>query len=530
MAGGNKLFKKKLVPILISTLIVLGTSVFFHNPVSATITNGWTQSGSNWKYSINGSYENGWLLYNTKWYHFNADSNMDTGWIQYANKWYLMSSNGDMQIGWLLQNSKWYYLNSNGSRADNSWILYNSKWYYLGSNGEMAVSTTTPDGYVVGTDGAWTGGKSDTTSNAPQNLTASAISSSAISLHWTKVDDADYYYVYYSFDNKTFNPILLSNNTKQKFQWASNYSASLTGLTPVTKVYFKITAVKGSTESSYSEVANAATSAGPVVPPNELDAETVSSVSMNLTWDAVIGADSYNVYYRKSTSTEYTKIKSVKNSYTLLGLTAATTYYFKVTTIKGLIESNYSPIVSADTASISAPIDVKAQASASNSIIVTWAKVTGADSYYVYYKQSGDDYYTSVECTTNSYTLTDIDTGTKVNFKVTAVKGDAESAISAIVNATTGASSVASPSGVKAQVASSSSLEFYWNTVAGADYYYAYYRLSSDSEYTQVKKTTNYFVLNDLDPETRIYFRVTAVKSGIESNYSSTTYATTESE
>jgi len=503
------LFKKKLVSILISTLIALGAPVFFHNPVSAANPNGWTVSGSYWKYSNNGSFVKGWLSDNGKWYYMGED--------------------GNMKLGWSLQSKKWYYLNNDGSRAQNAWILYSGKWYYMDSNGQMLVSTTTPDGYVIGADGAWTG-KTDTTM-APENLTATSASSTAINLQWTKSEGDDYYYVYYSLDNKTFNPIVSSGSTKRKYQWSSNYSASLTGIAPETKVYFKITATRGGVESKYSAVVNATTATGIVIPPTGLDAENAASSStINLTWDNVIGANYYNVYYRKSTSTDYTVVKSTTNSYTLSKLSADTTIYVKVTAVKGKTESIYSSVVSEATDTVSAPTDVKAQSTSSNSIIVTWTKVTGSNSYYVYYRVSGDDGYTAINCTTNSYTLTDLDTNTKVYFKVTSVKDDVESGYNAIVSATTGNVSVAAPTGVRAQVASSSSLEFYWNTVTGSDYYYAYYRISSDSEYTQVKRTTNYFVLNDLDPETKVYFRVTNVDDGIESNYSSTTYATTESD
>ena len=35
------------------------------------------------------------------------------------------------------------------------WVKWNSKWYYCGESGAMLTDTTTPDGYDVGSDGAW---------------------------------------------------------------------------------------------------------------------------------------------------------------------------------------------------------------------------------------------------------------------------------------------------------------------------------------------------------------------------------------
>lgn len=39
--------------------------------------------------------------------------------------------------------------------AANKWISYKNNWYYFNANGDMAVSTITPDGYMVDANGAW---------------------------------------------------------------------------------------------------------------------------------------------------------------------------------------------------------------------------------------------------------------------------------------------------------------------------------------------------------------------------------------
>ena len=37
----------------------------------------------------------------------------------------------------------------------NSWIKDKDKWYYLDYSGKMFRNTYTPDGYYVGSSGAW---------------------------------------------------------------------------------------------------------------------------------------------------------------------------------------------------------------------------------------------------------------------------------------------------------------------------------------------------------------------------------------
>ena len=101
-------------------------------------------------------------------------------------------------------------------------------------------------------------------------------------------------------------------------------------------------------KSGYSNEASATPSASaPPLPPTNLTA-TAGNEQVTLTWNASIGATSYNVYESTTSGGPYTKINSTKNtSYTVTGLTNGTTYYFVVTTVNSAGESGYSNEVSA---------------------------------------------------------------------------------------------------------------------------------------------------------------------------------------
>ena len=71
-----------------------------------------------------------------------------------------------MQTGWIKDNGIWYYLHNqaDGSQGHlyTGWHLIDGKWYYFSEGmkqpqGAMLANTTTPEGYEVGPDGAWTG-------------------------------------------------------------------------------------------------------------------------------------------------------------------------------------------------------------------------------------------------------------------------------------------------------------------------------------------------------------------------------------
>mgnify|MGYP000976659886 CR=1 FL=1 len=76
-----------------------------------------------------------WLKDNVGWWYCNADKTYTINNWQYINNY-------------------WYYFNGTGYMVT-GWINWNSKWYYCGESGAMYANATTPDGYYVGSDGAW---------------------------------------------------------------------------------------------------------------------------------------------------------------------------------------------------------------------------------------------------------------------------------------------------------------------------------------------------------------------------------------
>ena len=64
---------------------------------------------------------------------------------------------------WKLEDSgKWWWLEDDGSYPVSTWKEIGGKQYYFGEDGYLLTNTTTPDGYQVGSDGAWV--ESDTVS------------------------------------------------------------------------------------------------------------------------------------------------------------------------------------------------------------------------------------------------------------------------------------------------------------------------------------------------------------------------------
>ena len=56
---------------------------------------------------------------------------------------------------WKENNNGWWYQNTDGSYPTDSWQWIDGKCYYFTPEGYCLINTNTPDGYQVGSDGAW---------------------------------------------------------------------------------------------------------------------------------------------------------------------------------------------------------------------------------------------------------------------------------------------------------------------------------------------------------------------------------------
>jgi glucan-binding YG repeat protein len=78
-------------------------------------------------------------------------------WLKDNNGWWYCNADKSYTVSnWQSIDGRWYYFNEYGYMVT-GWVFWNSKWYYCGSDGAMYSNATTPDGYLVGSDGAWTG-------------------------------------------------------------------------------------------------------------------------------------------------------------------------------------------------------------------------------------------------------------------------------------------------------------------------------------------------------------------------------------
>ena len=185
---------------------------------------------------------------------------------------------------------------------------------------------------------------------APSGLSATAASSSQINLRWTD-----------NSSNETGFKVERASSSAGPFTVITTLAAGVTtynntGLTASTTYYYRVCASNAAGNSAYSNTTSAATSAPtPVKPaaPTGLSATAASSSQINLRWtDASSNETGFKVERSSSATGTFTAIATLGagvTTYSNTGLTASTTYYYRVCASNAAGNSAYSNTASAAT-------------------------------------------------------------------------------------------------------------------------------------------------------------------------------------
>jgi fibronectin type 3 domain-containing protein/ribosomal protein S6 len=252
-------------------------------------------------------------------------------------------------------------------------------------------------------------------------------------------------------------------------------------------------------------------------PPTSFKAASAGYNSNKLTWTAVTGATGYSIYRSTSATGSFTYLKGVTGtSYTDTSLTTGTTYYYQ---IKAYVMVGTNKVMSSASATVNAkpapakPTGLKAVSTGYNSNKLTWNAITGATGYSIYRSTSPDSGFTYLKGVTGtSYTNTGLTTGTTYYYQIKAYVMVGTNKVMSPVSATVSSKPIpAMPTGLKATIASTTSIKVSWNTVAGATGYSIYRSTSPDSGFTYLKGvTTTSYTNTGLTTGTTYYYKVRA--------------------
>ena len=388
------------------------------------------------------------------------------------------------------------------------------------------VRATNDGGTVLDEDEATTPGPSPPP-EPPTGLTAREVSASAIQVSWNAVSGADRYEIQKQQEGGSWGVAVDVGS-------ATSYRA--TGLRSNTSYLFQVRTIDGSETSGWTSPPASATTEPEVEPPTGLRANGISSSAIRVRWNAVQGADRYDIrWQRGSGSWGAPEDAGSGTSYRAGGLRSNTNYSFEVRTVDGSRTSDWSSSADATTwprptppPEVRRPTGLTATAVSWSEVEVSWTAVSGADSYDIQRMESGGSWGDTVDAGAGtSYSYTGLTMNTEYSIRVRTVDGSRTSGWTASVSATT---EVQPPGNPEANEESASSVRVTWDSIPGADRYDIRYREDGGSwgSPVNVGSATEYLV-GSLTAATRHDFELRTVAGSRTSDWTASVSATTPS-
>jgi fibronectin type 3 domain-containing protein len=284
----------------------------------------------------------------------------------------------------------------------------------------------------------------------------------------------------------------------------------------------------------------------PPAAPQNLVASAVGSSRVDVSWSDVSGETGYRVERSGNGVDGWSVIASVGAgalAYSDRGLSAQTTYFYRVIATNYAGDSGYSDVASATTAAETiplAPANLTATASGGSRVNLVWSDRSDNENGFVIERSSdaGASWtpLTTLATDATSSSDTTVVPGTSYRYRVKATGNAGDSEYSNTATVTTPLppppppALPAAPTGLSLSVLSSSSIRLSWLDNSSNESGFIIQRSTDGSRWTQiatVNANSTSYTSTGLQRRTRYYYRVVAVNSAGNSPYSNVASATT---
>lgn len=363
----------------------------------------------------------------------------------------------------------------------------------------------------------------------PTNVSATA-GPGEITIAWSASDGADSYTVYWGEESgvtlEAGTPVAIPDGTEFVH----------TGLPTQESYFYIVTASNDIGESEPSKEVSAIVDPTPLAAPSNISA-TAGDAMVTIEWNPVARAQKYHLYWATHPGVAKTDhpTPGAVLPYQHINLTNGTTYFYAVAAEDAWgniwsLSEEVSAQPQEEPQPPPAPTGVIATA-ADQEVMITWAPVTSANSYTLYWGMTSPvtKTDTAINGATPGEVVTGLTNGTIYYFAVSAVNVAGESALSSQVSArpdvppdppTPPQNLVATPGDTRVTLT--------WGSVQGATSYNAYYSTVSGAGLSGTKATniSSGKVIEGLENGRPHFFAVTAVNIAGESDLSNEVTAT----
>ena len=313
-------------------------------------------------------------------------------------------------------------------------------------------------------------------------------------------------------------------------------TTTVTNLIEGTQYYYRLQAVNAGGRSAYSEETSATTV---LSSPASLAATALSSSQVLLNWtDRSATETGFKIERRPDDVGDYIEIGTVDantTSFTDLGLSEATKYWYRVRAYNADTTSDYSNEKQVTTLYDipAAPSNLTITSLVSNRVSLSWSDNSNNETgFKIQRKQGVTGTYIDIRTTAanvTSFNDSPVTDGTLYYYRVCATNPAGDSAFS---NETNGTTPLAKPTSATATAVSSSRINLTWIDNSASETGYKIERKKTAAgTYAQIDKAganvQSYSDTNGLEPNTRYYYRIRTTNGTIDSDYSNAPSAVT---
>ena len=365
-----------------------------------------------------------------------------------------------------------------------------------------------------------------TSCNAPSGLNTLSITTSSATASWNVVSGATSYDVDYKASSSG-NWINIASGTTAT-------SWNLAAMSPSTYYDWRVRANCASGSSSYTQSQFSTQGLTSCAAPSGLSTLSITTSTATASWNAVSGANSYDVDYKASSSGAWINIAAgtTSTSWNLAGIAPSTSYDWRVRANCFSGNSSYSltQFSTQGFTSCSAPSGLTTLSITTSSAVASWNAVSGALSYDVDYKTSSSGNWINIASgtTTTTWSLLGMPAATSFDWRVRANCVSGNSIYSQTQFSTQGLTSCNAPSGLSTLSITTSSATASWNAVSGANSYDVDYKASSSGNWINIASgtTATSWSLLGMPASTSFDWRVRANCVSGSSAYSQTQFTT----
>jgi fibronectin type 3 domain-containing protein len=374
---------------------------------------------------------------------------------------------------------------------------------------------------------------------APTGLAAAAADPFTINLSWTdNSSNESGFLIERSTDGTNFTQVAsVSPNVR---------TYADTGRTTGTTYTYRVRATNSIGNSAYTNTASAVGPAAPTPPaaPSALTATAASSTQINLSWSDNSGNESGFKVERSTDGVNFTQVTVTGanvTTYTNTGLTASTTYTYRVRATNAGGDSAFTAAASATTdappaTAPAAPSALSATALAANSISLSWTDNSNNETTFrIDRRVVGGTFaqVTTVPANVTTWTDTSLNASTQYQYRVRAQNSVGNSTFTATASATTPAlpaTAPSAPTGLTAAAVDGSQISLAWSDTSSDETGFVIERQTGGGQFealTTVNPNVTTYTDAGLAASTQYTYRVRATNAAGDSAWTATASATT---